>query len=152
MDDQEPAHPTKELTIVTFTAAEIAYLNDQPLGRLATLQPGGAPQASPVGFEYNETLSTIDISGFSMSSSQKFRNVVNDDRVAFVIDDIASKDPWRVRCLEIRGIAEAIADPDAEPGKDKSMIRVRPQRIISFGIDETDVPPHLIRPNSRNVA
>jgi pyridoxamine 5'-phosphate oxidase family protein len=143
---------TKELSVVTFTAAETAYLKDQPLGRLATLQPGGAPQVSPVGFEYNETLGSIDIHGFTMSTSQKFRNVARDERVAFVIDDVASKDPWRVRCLEIRGIAEAIAEPGAEPGRDGSIIRVTPRRIISFGIDETDVPPHLLRPNSRNVA
>lgn len=27
-------------------------------------------------------------------------------RVAFVVDDIASVEPWRVRCVEIRGHAE----------------------------------------------
>jgi pyridoxamine 5'-phosphate oxidase family protein len=136
---------------VTFTPAETAYLKDQPLGRLATVQPGGAPQASPVGFDVNDALGTIDISGFSMSTSQKFRNVGRDGRVAFVVDDIASTDPWRVRCLEIRGIAEAITDPDAQVGKDASIIRIRPERIISFGIDQPDVEPHELTPNNRNV-
>jgi pyridoxamine 5'-phosphate oxidase family protein len=140
------------LTIVTFTDAETTYLRDQRLGRLATVQSGGAPQVSPVGFEYNEALGTIDVSGFSMSTTQKFANVVRDGRVAFVVDDIVSTDPYRVRCLEIRGTAEAIADPDPQPGHDTSIIRVRPTRIISFGIDQTDVAPHLLRPNNRDVA
>ena len=41
-----------------------------------------------------------------MSKSQKFRNVARNPKVAFVVDDITSRDPWRVRCLEIRGTAE----------------------------------------------
>ena len=42
-----------------------------------------------------------------MAASRKFRNVAENGRAAFVVDDIASLDPWRVRCLEIRGDAEA---------------------------------------------
>ena len=41
-----------------------------------------------------------------MSKSQKFRNIARNDKVALVVDDITSRDPWRVRCLEIRGTAE----------------------------------------------
>ena len=40
-------------------------------GRLATIQPDGTPQNSPVGFTYNEALGTIDIAGYRMSKSQK---------------------------------------------------------------------------------
>ena len=73
---------------------------------MATIQPDGTPQNSPVGFTYNEELGTIDIAGYQMSKSQKFRNIAHNDKVAFVVDDITSRDPWRVRCLEIRGTAE----------------------------------------------
>ena len=79
------------------------------LGRLATIQPDGTPQNSPVGFTYNEELGTIDIAGYQMSKSQKFRNIARNHKVAFVVDDIPSRDPWRVRCLEIRGTAEQAA-------------------------------------------
>ena len=48
---------------------------------------------------------TIDVSGYRMSKSQKYRNLATNPNVAFVVDDIASRDPWRVRCLEIRGTA-----------------------------------------------
>jgi pyridoxamine 5'-phosphate oxidase family protein len=138
---------------MTFTDPELAYLGSQRLGRLATVRPDGAPQVSPVGFSYNPELGTIDISGYHMSASQKFRNVAHDGRVGFVVDDIVSTQPWRVRCLEIRGSAEAILDPSGPTaGADSSKIRIHPGRIISFGIDHSDEDPHLLVPNKRNVA
>ena len=91
---------------MTFKPYEIDFMRATALGRLATIQPNGTPQVSPVGFSYNDELGTIDIAGYRMSSSQKYRNIARNDKVAFVVDDIASRDPWRVRCLEIRGTAE----------------------------------------------
>ena len=88
---------------MTFKSHELDFLRRAELGRLATIRPDGRPQNSPVGFTYNEALGTIDIAGYRMSKSQKFRNIARNDNVAFVIDDITSRDPWRVRCLEIRG-------------------------------------------------
>ena len=76
--------------------------------------------------------------------------------VAFVVDDIASRDPWRVRCLEIRGTAEqaeidaAPTEPNGDP-LDSAIIRITPRRIIGFGIDDTDTEPHLIKADSRDV-
>jgi pyridoxamine 5'-phosphate oxidase family protein len=138
---------------MTFTEDELAYLDSQTLGRLATVQSDGTPQVSPVGFSYNREFDTIDIAGYSMSSSQKFRNVAHDRRVAFVVDDIASTQPWRVRCLEIRGVADAVPDPgEPAPGSDSSIIRIHPRRIISFGIVPSDQEPHLLTPNKRDVA
>jgi pyridoxamine 5'-phosphate oxidase family protein len=137
---------------MTFTEIEIDYLRTQDLGRLATVQPDGTPQVSPVGFRYDEEHDAIDVGGFRMSGTQKFRNVQHDSRVALVVDDLASKQPWRVRCLEIRGFAEAIVDEQAVEGSDGSLIRIHPRRVISFGIGQTDVEPHLLRPDIRNVA
>src|ERR1700757_3739795 len=78
-----------------LTGAEVEYLEAQQLGRLATIQPDGSPQVKPVGFRYNAELGTIDIVGFRMSASQKFRNVSRDGRAALVVDDIASTQQWR---------------------------------------------------------
>jgi pyridoxamine 5'-phosphate oxidase family protein len=141
---------------MSLTQSEIDYLASQRLGRLATVQPGGTLQNSPVGYRYNAATGTIDIGGYNMAASRKFRNVADNGRVAFVVDDIASTDPWRVRCLEIRGQAEAI-DPAADPaapaaaGVDAPIIRIHPRRIISFGIDNLDVEPHKLVPSKRNV-
>ncbi|MCV7303276.1 PPOX class F420-dependent oxidoreductase [Mycobacterium barrassiae] len=140
---------------MTFKPHEIEYLRKADLGRLATVQRDGTPQNSPVGFTYNEQLGTIDIAGYRMSKSQKFRNIAHHPRVAFVVDDIASRDPWRVRCLEIRGTAEqAESAPSQGPSgdaMDTAIIRITPRRIISFGIDDPDIAPHELVPDIRDV-
>jgi pyridoxamine 5'-phosphate oxidase family protein len=119
-----------------FSAAETAYLKGQQLGRLATVQPDGTLQVSPVGFEVNEEEGTIDVRGFGMVKSRKFRNVEENGRVAFVVDDVPSVDPYQVRCLEVRGTAEAVRGVSNETTlADGAVIRIRPKRIISFGIN-----------------
>jgi pyridoxamine 5'-phosphate oxidase family protein len=124
-----------------FTERELDYLREQRLGRLATVRPDGGVQNNPVGFGYNERLGTIDIGGHAMAASRKFRNVAAGSPVAFVVDDIASLDPWTVRCLEIRGDAEALTEPDDSAGPMPGpIIRVHPRRIISFGIDPAAGP------------
>lgn len=122
-----------------LTDTQIAYLAGRRLGRLATVDPHGTPQNNPVSFGYNPDLGTIDIGGYGMAGTRKFRNLAGNDRVAFVIDDIASVDPWRVRCVEIRGHAEAIADPaDSYARIGGAIIRVHPERVICFGLDPHD--------------
>ena len=137
-----------------FTDAELAYLDSQPLGRLATQQPDGTLQVNPVGFAWNPETGTIDIGGFSMSRSRKYRNVADNGRAALVVDDLPSTNPWRVRCLDIRGTAEAVPGAGtANPadGNDPAIIRLRPTRIIGLAIEDPDVPPHEIRANARDV-
>ena len=140
---------------MTFKQHELDYMADADLGRLATVQPDGTVQVSPVGFTFNADLGTIDVSGYRMSKSQKYRNLATNPNVAFVVDDIASRDPWRVRCLEIRGTAEqATVGPSvgaAGDQLDSAIIRITPRRIISFGIDAPDIEPHLLIPDKRNV-
>jgi pyridoxamine 5'-phosphate oxidase family protein len=129
-----------------FTDAELAYLSGQPLGRIATSQPDGTLQVSPVGFHHNAELDTIDVLGHGMARSRKFRNVLDNGRVAFVVDDLASVKPWRPRCLEIRGHAEAISGSPPGP-----LIRIYPERIISFGIDEAFTSVRDFARNARDV-
>jgi pyridoxamine 5'-phosphate oxidase family protein len=141
---------------MSFTELELGYLATQQLGRLATAQPNGTLQVNPVGFRYNSALGTIDIGGFNMAQSQKFRNIADNARAAFVIDDIASVNPWRVRCLEIRGRGEAITTPTDSAyeqlgGMDGAIIRIHPQRILSFGIGDLETAPHDLVANRRNV-
>lgn len=136
-----------------LTKAEIDYLGAQQLGRLATIQPDGSPQVKPVGFSYNPELGTIDISGFGMSASQKFGNVSRDGRAALVVDDIASVQPWRVRFLEIRGTAEAVPSQGQGDGQpDTALIRIRPSRVLSFGVEEPPGEPHQTRLRARSIS
>jgi pyridoxamine 5'-phosphate oxidase family protein len=114
----------------------VEYLSSQRLGRLATVDAHGAPQNNPVGFRYNAGLGTIDVGGFNMGASRKFRNLAANPRVAFVVDDIASLQPWRVRCVEIRGHAEALRDQVPYlAGMSPEIIRIHPDRVISFGLE-----------------
>lgn len=140
---------------MTFKPHEIEFMRAADHGRLATMQPNGTLQANPVGFSFNQELGTIDIAGYHMSKSQKFRNLATNPTVAFVVDDIVSRDPWRVRCLEIRGTAEQASVAAAMGGAgdelDTAIIRITPRRIIGFGIDDMDTEPHLLKIDSRTV-
>jgi pyridoxamine 5'-phosphate oxidase family protein len=119
-----------------LTSNERDYLRTQRLGRLATLGPEGSPQSRPVGFFVNDELGTIDIGGRDLAASQKFRNVRRDPRVAFVVDDLASTDPWRVRGIEFRGTAEALTDTEPPArGYSRELIRIRPERVIAWGLE-----------------
>jgi pyridoxamine 5'-phosphate oxidase family protein len=123
---------------MTFTAKESEYLDSQILGRLATVGPDGAPRNVPVGFRLNHELGTIDIGGHNLGASQKFRNIQREPRVSFVVDDLASINPWTPRFIEIRGTAEALKTGGEAhgPGFAPELIRITPRRIIAFGIDE----------------
>jgi pyridoxamine 5'-phosphate oxidase family protein len=133
-------HPDRSV----FTSAEIAYLQSQRLGRLATVGPDGQPHVVPVSFRYNSALDTIDIGGHDFAKRKKFRDVRRNPRVAFVVDDLASIDPWRPRGIEIRGTAEMLASGGTEimANFDPEMFRIRPKRIISWGIEAHHFSAH----------
>jgi pyridoxamine 5'-phosphate oxidase family protein len=73
-------------------------MQSQRLGRLATVNQVGEPHVVPVTFHYNAELDLIDIGGHGMSRSKKFRDVLLNANVAFVIDDVLP--PWQPRFLE----------------------------------------------------
>jgi pyridoxamine 5'-phosphate oxidase family protein len=113
-----------------FTEAELRYLTGgRLLGRIATVGADGMPHVVPVGWIYNAARDTIDVGGNELQGSKKFRDVARTGRAAIVIDDLESTDPWRPRAIEIRGSAEAIALPT-------SLIRIHPERIISWGLEQ----------------
>jgi pyridoxamine 5'-phosphate oxidase family protein len=131
--------------MMIFTQSELDYLATQRLARLATVAPDGTVQNSPVGFIVNTEFSTIDIGGRNLGQTKKFANIRGNPKVAVVIDDLASVSPWTVRGIEIRGTAEALDDTEPpRPGMSQEVIRVRPQRIISWGVDP-DHPGHTAR-------
>jgi pyridoxamine 5'-phosphate oxidase family protein len=141
---------------MSFKPHEIEFMKSADLARLATIQPDGTLQNSPVGFSYNDDLGTIDIHGYRMSRSRKFRNLAANNTVALVVDDIASRNPWRVRCLEVRGTAEQAYSGEQRSESngdqiDTAIIRITPRRIISFGIDDTDTEPHKLAADIRDV-
>jgi pyridoxamine 5'-phosphate oxidase family protein len=122
-----------------FTEKEIEYLRGQRLGRLATASGGGSPHIVPVGFRLDAEAGTIEIGGHGLSKSKKWRDLQANPRVAFVVDDLASVDPWTPRGIEIRGHAE-LHEKGGEQrfgggGWDSAWFSVVPQRIVSWGIE-----------------
>jgi pyridoxamine 5'-phosphate oxidase family protein len=125
--------------VTAFTESELAYLREERsdgdpdlswrrrLARLATVGPDGMPHVVPVGWSLNRDATAIEIGGTNLLRSKKFRDILQTGRAALVIDDVAP--PWHPRGVEIRGRAQAI--PGGRP-----RIVLRPQRIISWGLEE----------------
>lgn len=121
---------------MTFTDAEQRFLARQPRGHLATIGPDGIPQVKPLGFTYNATLGTIDIAGYQMARSAKYRNVRSNPHVAFVVDEVTAPTMEGAHFLEIRGSAETTVGSDDPSGHlAREIIRIHPRRIISFNVD-----------------
>lgn len=116
----------------SFTEGELDYLTggERHLARLATIGVDGAPHIAPVGYSYNADLDTLDIGGFDLARTKKYRDIRRDGRVAVVVDDVLP--PWQPRGIEVRGRAEAISSPEPR-------IRVHPERIVSWGIESQEL-------------
>ena len=114
-----------------FTDAELDYLTDPPkrrLARVATVGRDGTPHVVPVGWRYDAEHDAIEIGGFNLEETKKFRDARRTGRAAVVVDDLASVDPWRPRGIEVRGRAETI-------GGGGAVIRLHPERIVSWGLE-----------------
>ncbi|MDG6988031.1 MAG: PPOX class F420-dependent oxidoreductase [Nitrososphaerota archaeon] len=110
-----------------FTEVEAAYLAEGFIGRVATASLSGQPHVVPVGYRFDGA--TITFGGWNLKSTLKYRNMMANDKVAFVVDDVVSTDPWEVRGVEVRGRAEPVAGEDGV-----SMVRIIPLNIRSWGL------------------
>ncbi|SRR6266480_402398 len=71
-----------------FTSEEIAYLQSQRFGRLATVSQDGELHVVPVTFRYHPEHESIDSGGENLVQTKKYRDAVRHGRVAFVVDDV----------------------------------------------------------------
>lgn len=92
--------------MTSFDDAETAYLRSQPLARIATVGSGEQPDVVPVSFEFDGTFIWVG-GGATVLATQKFRNLrTGSSKVALVIDDMVSLDPFIARGIRVYGIAE----------------------------------------------
>ena len=112
----------------SFSDAEAEYLAEHFLGRVATASSSGEPHVVPVGYRFDGR--TVTFGGWNLTGSLKYRNLMSNDKVAFVVDDIVSTTPWKVRGVEIRGRAEPVTSEEGV-----SMIRIIPLNIRSWGLE-----------------
>ena len=130
--------------MTVFTDKELEYLRSQRLARLATADPTGAPHVVPVGFRLSDEANAIEVGGHNFAKSKKYRDLKANPRVAIVIDDLASVDPWTPRGIEVRGTAEPQESGGGErfpPGFDDAWIGIVPQRVIAWGIEAPPFSP-----------
>ena len=125
--------------MTAFTEKEVEYLEGQGLARLATVGSGNAPHVVPVGYRLAEDRSTIDVGGHGLANSKKYRDLQANPKVAIVIDDVVSTDPYTPRGVEVRGIAELHETGGPERfgagGMDDAWIRIVPRRVTSWGLE-----------------
>jgi pyridoxamine 5'-phosphate oxidase family protein len=117
-----------------FTNKEREYLGErrpERLGRIATVGPDGTPHVVPVGWRFNAEHDSIDVSGMNFAQTKKFKDARRTGRASIVVDDLTSVDPWQPRGIEIRGRAETLEEP-------RALIRIHPERIISWGLESDD--------------
>jgi pyridoxamine 5'-phosphate oxidase family protein len=121
---------------MTFTDAEQRFLARHTRGHLATIGPDGIPQVKPLGFSYNSQLGTIDITGWNMAGSAKYRNVRAHPQVAFVVDEVTAPTMEGAHFLEVRGDAETtVGTHDLAGHLAPEIIRIRPRRVVGFNVD-----------------
>jgi len=118
-----------------FSEAEKDYLKSQRLARVATASKKGAPEVSPVGFEFDGTYFWIGSHSQDIfSTTRRYRNITSGNaRVSLVVDDLASVDPWRPRGIKVSGTAEVMDHKGIfGPGK---YFRITPKLTVSWGIE-----------------
>ena len=114
---------------VPFSEAQAEYLAENFIGRVATTSPSAQPHVVPVGYEFDGR--SITFGGLNLAYSLKFRNLMANNKVAFVVDDVISTDPWKVRGVEIRGRAEPTTGKNGV-----TKITIIPLNIRSWGLGE----------------
>ncbi len=116
-------------SVTSFTGAEVEFLAENFLGRVATVSPAGQPHVVPVTYRFDGH--AIIFGGWNLAKSLKFKNLVANNKVAFVVDELVSTKPWRVRGVEVRGEAQ----PYQADGN-MTLVRISPKRVRSWGLKE----------------
>ncbi len=138
MKDRERLARCRALSVLRedekmFTEKEIAYLRSQRLARLATVASDGQPDNAAVGFEFDGQY--FYIGGRDLPATRKYKNIEKgNNKIALIVDDLISVNPWQPRGIRIYGMAEIIEYPGRlGPGK---YFRITPITSWSWNIEE----------------
>ncbi len=125
-----------------FTEMERNYLKSQRLARIATVgqyQENGSvqPDVVPVGFDFDGEY--FYVGGMNLAKSTKFKNVHNNSKVAIIIDDLKTIDPWDPRGMRIYGTADIVSRQggymDKTGHSNNQYIRITPSKKWSWRIE-----------------
>jgi pyridoxamine 5'-phosphate oxidase family protein len=119
---------------MSFTDEEISYLRSQPIARLATIGPEAQPDVVPVGIEFDGTVFWVGGPGESVLRTRKFRNIqAGRHKVALVVDDLVSFDPFIARGIRIYGYATGPVERIGMVGPG-SYLRITPSMSWSWNM------------------
>jgi len=136
---------------MSFTEDELAYLRSQPLARLATLSPDGQPDVVPLAFEYDGEAFWLGGAGAAVARTRKFQNVnAGNEKVALVVDDLVSMDPFVARSVRVYGHASPPVERTGLVGPGLYM-RVTPTVSWSWNMAATTPPGDTWYPAHRTV-
>jgi len=122
----------KRKRCLMFSEQERAFLQAQPLARIATVATDGQPTVDVVGFEFDGA--RFYIGGHSVQATRKYKNVVaGNTKVSLVIDDLKSLQPWQPRGIRVHGIAE-VAQRNGHLGAGSYLV-ITPEVSWSWGIE-----------------
>ena len=119
-----------------FSEKEIEYLKSQRIARIATAATGPPsagpvqPDVVPVGFDFDGEY--FYVGGINILKSRKYKNVLKNNKVAIVIDDLKSVDPWDPRGIKVYGTADIVTRHggymEGTGHSNPSYIRVKPDK------------------------
>ena len=115
-----------------FSESEREYLKSQRLARIATVDSHGQPTVDAVGFSLDGE--QILVGTHSPVLTRKYRNVLEGaTKVALIVDDLQSVQPWLPRGVKIHGVAEVVERAGHfGPGSD---LVITPTVSWSWGIE-----------------
>ena len=126
-----------------FSQKEIEYLKSQRLARIATAatltqeEKSIQPDVVPVGFDFDGEY--LYVGGMNLLKSTKYRNVLKNDKVAIVVDDLKSIDPWEATGIKVYGTADIITRQggymENTDHPNPQYIRITPKKKWSWGVE-----------------
>ena len=125
-----------------FSEKEIEYLKSQRIARIATAigssERSVQPDVVPVGFDFDGEY--FYVGGINLLKSKKYKNVLKNNKVALVIDDLKTVDPWDPRGIRIYGTADIVTRQsgymEQTPDPQADYIRIKPEKKWSWGIHD----------------
>ena len=131
-----------------FSEKEVEYIKSQRIARIATAAASVSsrkeengflqPDVVPVGFDFDGD--SFYVGGMNILKSTKYKNILKNNKVAIVIDDLKSIDPWDPRGVKIYGTADVVTRQggymEGTGHANPIYIRISPKKKWSWGIDE----------------
>lgn len=136
-----------------FTQPEIRLPAEPGAARIATVGPDDQPHVIPVTFWFNADEDAIDVGGVNFGAGKKWRDARCNPRVTFLLDDSTGRS---ARAIEVRGTADLHETGGNEinprfPNFAPQFFRIRPARIVSWGLEAPEGGGSGFRPYSRAV-